>query len=53
METDFRRNIIGNGSFLTKIIMEFSLSNTDSDSQRRIAFFTHFLFIKMTEEVIR
>ena len=33
---DFRRNFIGNGSFVIKIyyiITEFALSDTDSDSQ--------------------
>ena len=50
---DFRQNFFGNGSFLMKIyytITEFALSDIDGDSRRRIAFLTHFLFIKMTEK---
>ena len=53
---DFRRNFIGNKSFLIKIyyiITDFALSDTEGDSQRRIAFFfTHCLFIKTTEKKI-
>ena len=44
---DVRRNFIGNGSFLIKIyniIMEFTLSDTDGDSRRRIAFFLHIFY---------
>ena len=44
---DFRRNFIGNGSFLIKIyyiITEFTLSDTDGDSWRRNAFFLHIFY---------
>ena len=44
-ETSTSGNFIGNGYFLIKIyyiLTEFPLSDSDSDSQRQIAFFTHF-----------
>ena len=51
---NFRRNFVGNESFLIKIyyiITKLALSNTDGDSQWRIAFFfTDFLSIKTTEK---
>ena len=49
----FRRNFIGNGSFLIKIyyiITEYALSDTDDDSSDEMHFFYTFLFIKTTEK---
>ena len=50
---DFRRNFIGNRSFLIKlyyIITEFALFDTDGDSSDDLHFFTHFWFNKTTEK---
>ena len=53
---DFRWNFIGNGSILIKIYYittEFTLSDTDSDSRQRIAFFTHFYSLKRQKKIIQ